>query len=108
MSWEDEASAVRDKIDELAMRQANLDDWRLVDAQLFHTLVEAQQHVANEQRAMLQLARSSQPSWCWFEKQAKLLELRETMDDLRVLRMCVRSRIFELEAGAAQRYPAAP
>ena len=104
MSWHDEADAVRVKVDELALTQATIDDWRLVDAQLFHAIVEAQQQVAAVQREMLHLARSSQPSWCWFEKQAEMLELRETMDDLRVLRMCVRSRIFELESGTDQRY----
>jgi hypothetical protein len=104
VSWHDEADAVRVKVDELALSRATIDDWRLVDAQLFHAVVEAQQQVAEVQRQMLELAKSSQPSWCWFEKQAEMLELRETIDDLRVLRLCVKSRIFELEAGADQRY----
>ena len=107
MSWNDEADAVRIKVDELALSHATIEDWRLVDAQLFHALVEAQQEVCAVQCAMLALVKSSRPSWCWFEKQAEMLALRETMDDLRILRMCVQSRIYELEAGAEQRYSAA-
>jgi hypothetical protein len=107
MRWNDEADAVRAKVDDLALSQATVEDWRLVDAQLFHALVEVQQEVTAVRCAMLDLVKSSRPSWCWFEKQAALLELRETLDDLRILRMCVQSRIFELEAGAEQQYTAA-
>lgn len=104
MSWTEEADAVRAKVDELALSPCTVEDWRLVDAQLFHALVEAQHEVSAVQRQMLELVKTSKPSWCWFEKQAAMLELREAMDDLRVLRMCVQSRIFELEAGAEPRY----
>lgn len=99
MSWNDEAQAVRDKIDELAMTQADLDDWRLVDAQLYHALFEVKQQAMQLRCEMVTLVKSSKPSWCWFEKHAAMRELHEVMDDLRVLQMCVRSRIFELEAG---------
>jgi hypothetical protein len=101
MSWEDEAAAVRDRVDELAMKQASIDDWRLADIQIVHALVEAQQHVAELQGEMVALIKSSKPNWCWFEKHAAMREIRE-VDDLRVLRMCVRTRIYELEAGNAQ------
>jgi hypothetical protein len=101
MSWHDEADAVRIKVDELALSRATVDDWRLVDAQLFHALVEAKQQADKLHREMVEVAQSARPDWCWFEKRGEMLELREVMDDLRVLRMCVQSRIFELEAGAA-------
>ncbi len=101
MSWNDEAEAVRDKVDELAMTQAGLEDWRLVDAQLFHVLLEVQQQAMQLRCEMVTLVKSSTPNWCWFEKHAAMRELHELMDDLRVLQMCVRSRIFELEAGAS-------
>jgi hypothetical protein len=102
MSWNEEAEAVRDKVDELAMTQACIDDWRLVDAQLFHALVEVQQEAIQLRCEMVALVKSSKPNWCWFEKHAAMRELHEVMNDLRVLQMCVRSRIFELEAGATQ------
>ena len=107
MSWNEHANAVRARVDELALSAATVDDWRRVDAELFRTLVEVQQQAGALRGEMLDLVKSSQPSWCWFEKQAAMLELREAMDDLRILRMCVQSRIFELEAGVEQCYAAA-
>ena len=104
MSWNEHANAVRARVDELALSEATVDDWHRVDAELFRTLVEVHQQVGALRSEMLNLVKSSQPSWCWFEKQQAMLELREAMDDLRVLRMCVQSRIFELEAGAEQSY----
>jgi DNA repair exonuclease SbcCD ATPase subunit len=102
MSWEDEAATIRDRVDELAMKQATADDWRLADLQLVHALAEAQQQIATLQGEMVKLIKSSKPNWCWFRTHAEIREIREVMDDLRVLRMCVRTRIFELEAGDAQ------
>lgn len=102
MSWEDEATAIRDRVDELAMQQADLDDWRLADLQLVHALAEAHHQVVQIQAEMRALVESSKPNWCWFEKHAAVRQIREVMEDLRVLRMCVRTRIFELEAGGAQ------
>jgi hypothetical protein len=98
----DEACSLRDKVDELAMCAATVEDWRLVDARLFHAMMEGQHEITALQAEMIALVKSSKPNWCWFETHAKLRELREVLDDLRVLRMCVQSRIYELECGAVQ------
>jgi hypothetical protein len=102
MSWIDEAEAVREQVDELAMKHAGLDEWRLIDARLVHALVEAQQHATELQGEMVALVKTSKPCWQWFQTHQAMREVHEVMDDLRVLQMCVRSRIFELEAGEAQ------
>ncbi len=102
MSWADEAAAVRDRVDQLAMTQASLDDWRFADVQLVHALAEAQHQITTLQAEMVALIKSSKPNWCWFQTHATLREIREVMDDLRVLRLCVRTRIFELETSEAQ------
>jgi hypothetical protein len=102
MSCRDEAEALRDKIDDLAQRSASVDDWKLLDAQLYHALVEGQIEINTLQSEMIALVKSSKPNWCWFQTHQSLRELREVLDDLRVLRMCVQSRIYELDAGANQ------
>ena len=102
MNATEEAESLRDKVDELAMSAATLDDWRLVDARLFHAMVESKLEITSLQAEMIALVKCSKPNWCWFEKHSKLRELRELLDDLRVLRMCVQSRIYELECGALQ------
>jgi hypothetical protein len=107
MSWNEHADAVRARVDDLALSAASLEDWKRVDADLFGALVEVQRLVTELRTEMLELVKAETPSWGWVEKQRVMLELREAMDDLRVLRMCVQSRIFELEAGAEQRYSAA-
>lgn len=52
------------------------------------------------EKRMSALVESGKPGWCWFEAQASLRGLRQLLDDVLVLRMCVQSRIFELEGGA--------
>jgi hypothetical protein len=100
MSWNDEADAARGKVDELALSPATADEWRRVDGQLCHALDEARREAARLQRELIAVVQ--EPGWSWFENRAALLELREAVDDLCVLRMCVQSRIFELEAGLAR------
>src|SRR5688500_9167350 len=102
MSCRAEAEALRDKIDDLAQRSASVESWKLLDAQLFHALVEGQFEINALQGEMIALVKTSKPNWCWFQTHQSLRELREVLDDLRVLRMCVQSRIYELEAGASQ------
>jgi hypothetical protein len=102
MALIDEADALRDQVDELAMCAATLDDWRLVDARLSHALVDGKLEIASLQAEMVALVKSSKPNWCWFQTHSRLRELRELLEDLRVLRMCVQSRIYELEQGAMQ------
>jgi hypothetical protein len=102
MSLNDEADALRDKINDLALGPSTVEDWRLADARLFHALLEGQLEIQAKQSEMIALVKSSKPNWCWFEAHAAVRELREVLDDLRVLRMCVQSRIYELEAGATQ------
>lgn len=102
MKLEHEAEVLREHVDELALGCAGVEAWRLADARLFHALLEGQLEISTLQSEMVALVKSSKPNWCWFETHAGLRRLREVLDDLRVLRMCVQSRIYELEAGAAQ------
>lgn len=101
MSVVTEAEALREKVDELALGNASVEDWRLAGACLLHALVEGQQQIDHLQREMVALVKSSKPNWEWFQTHAALRSLRGILDELRVLRMCVQSRIYELEAGAA-------
>ena len=105
MSLVNEAEALREKVDELAQDNASVEDWRLADARLFHALLEGQLEINRLQGEMITLVKSSKPNWAWFQTHASLRSLRSILDELRVLRMCVRSRIYELEAGAAQALP---
>jgi len=103
MKLDDEAEAIRLVVDDLAQRCADLEEWQLADARLFAALVEGTTQMSELQLEMCQLVKTSHdPTWCWFEKHAATRALAEIVDDLRVLRMCVRSRIFELEAGRRQ------
>ncbi|HEY5948636.1 MAG TPA: hypothetical protein VIV40_24255 [Kofleriaceae bacterium] len=102
MALHDEADALREQVDHLALGPSTVEDWRLADAKLFHAMMEGQLEVQALQGEMIKLVKTTRPSWCWFEKHAAVRELVELLDDLRVLRMCVRSRIYELEAGDAQ------
>ncbi|HEY5924601.1 MAG TPA: hypothetical protein VIV11_23140 [Kofleriaceae bacterium] len=106
MRLDDEADEVRSAVDDLALRCACLDEWRAADARMCTVMQTAQQQLAALQRRMTELVKSSQPGWSWFATLARARELHELLDDLRVLEICVRSRIFELETDDDQRYEA--
>ncbi len=80
MSCRDEAEALRDKIDDLAQRAASVESWKLLDAQLFHALVEGQFEINALQSEMIALVKTSKPNWCWFQTHQSLRELREAID----------------------------
>jgi len=102
MNLQDEADALRQKVDDLALGPASLDDWRLADARLFAALVEGRSELNDLQRKMCELARSHRPDWSWFEVHQQTRQLIELLDDLCVLRMCVQSRICEEFATVAE------
>ena len=102
MKLQDEADALRQQVDDLALGPASLDDWRLADARLFAALVEGRSELTDLQRKMCELAKSHHPDWSWFEVHQQTREIVEILDDLCVLRMCVQSRICELFATAAE------
>lgn len=102
MSLQDEADALRQKVDDLALGPASLDDWRLADARLFAALVEGRSELNDLQRKMCELVKSHRPDWSWFEVHQQTRRIVEILDDLCVLRMCVQSRIVEEFATVAE------
>jgi hypothetical protein len=102
MDLQHEADALREKVDDLALGPASLEDWRLADARLFAALVEGRSELVELQRRMCELAESHHPDWSWFQVHARTRELVELLDDLCVLRMCVQSRICEIFVTAAE------
>lgn len=103
MKLQDEADALRQKVDDLALGPASLDDWRLADARLFAALVEGRSELDDLQRKMCELVESHRPDWSWFKVHQQTRQIVEILDDLCVLRMCVQSRICEEFVTAAER-----
>ena len=99
MQIESEADAIRNNVDDLAQRCACIDEWRLADARLFAALVEGAEELEELHVQLCELAQSGQ-CLAWVRIRARAADLREMIDDLRVLRMCVQSRILELSIGA--------
>jgi len=94
---ETELEALREQIDELAHGAAPIAAWYRMRDHVSEVIVHGQLRVMALRREMIRKARSSTPNWSWFETHAGMHEVREQLDQLALLRMCVDSRIFELE-----------
>ena len=100
MSLYDEAVTLREKVDQLAHGPATLKEWHGAEAAMLDVLRAGHRQMELLEERMSALVESGKPGWCWFEAQASHRGLSQLLDDLLVLRICVQSRIFELEAGA--------
>ena len=100
MTLYEEANALREQIDELARGSTSVEQWRIAEAAMTRVMREGRRHIEDLESEIETLCDSAQSCWRWVSASAELRELREALDDLLVLRMCMQSRIFELEASA--------
>ena len=99
---ESNEEALRDKLARLEEGPAVVGDWHRLEASAARALIGAQYELSAIQAEMLDSVRSSPPDPRWHARQRRLQDMREMMDELRLIRMCAQSRLFEIEAEASQ------
>jgi hypothetical protein len=100
---EQELEALRASVAELESRKTNADDWRRIEARAFLALLGGQLQLTSLQRDMIDHVRSRSRDWSWQRTHLEVGRLVETLNELRTVKTCAQSRVFELEATRAQR-----
>ena len=102
MNVVDELAVVHEKLEQLEEGPAVVGDWHRFEARVGRMLVHAQNELTRLQRDLIELVRAEPPDRRWHELQVQTRALRDAMEELRMLRLCAQSRLFEYEAASAQ------
>jgi hypothetical protein len=100
---EQELEALRASVAELESRSAKADEWRRIEARAFLALLGGQLQLTSLQRDMIDHVRARRRDWSWQRTHVEVGRLVDRLNELRSLRTCAQSRVFEIEAGQAQR-----
>jgi hypothetical protein len=105
---EQELEALRESVAELESRKATADEWRRIEARAFLALLGGQLQLTSRQREMIDRVRARDADWSWRRTHEEVGRIVETLNQLRDVRTCAQSRVFEIEAVLAQRAFATP
>lgn len=103
MKLDDELAALNDKLEQLETAPSVIGDWHRLEARVARLLIHAQNELTAVQRDLIDFVRAEPPDPRWYELQAHARRIRDAMEELRMLRMCAQSRLFEHEAEDLQR-----
>lgn len=103
MNPADEVEALQQRLAQLEQGPAVIGDWHRLVARAARLMVCGQTQLARLQCEMIELVRTPPPDPKWFGLLSQVHTLRDSMEDVRLVRLCAESRAFELEAEAIQR-----
>ena len=95
-------TSLNEKLARLEAGPSVAGDWHRLEAAAARGLIAAQNEIAGIQADMLELVKANPPDRRWYAAQARLHTVRGLMDDLRLVKLCAQSRLFEIEAEANQ------
>lgn len=98
MKLDDDLVALNDKLEQLETGPAVIGDWHRLEARAARLLIHAQNELTSVQRDLIDFVRAEPPDPRWYALQARARRIRDAMEELRMLRMCAQSRLFEYEA----------
>jgi hypothetical protein len=102
MKFVDELAALHEKLEQLEEGPSVVGDWHRLEARVGRMLIHAQNELTRLQRDLIDLVRVQPPDPRWAELRVQTRALRDGMEELRMLRLCAQSRLFEYEAADAQ------
>ena len=98
-----ERLVLHERLAQLEQGPAVIGDWHRLEARAGRALVHGQTQLARLQREMLELVRVEPPAPEWLALLSSVHAVRDTMEEVRIVRLCAESRILELQAEAGQR-----
>lgn len=102
MQLANEVETLRERFARLEEGASVLGDWLRLEARAARALIHGANQLLCLQREMLELGCDELPDPQWYSKRHVASAVVEAMDEIRVVRMCAQSRVFELEAKMAQ------
>jgi hypothetical protein len=100
---EEELEALRASVAELESRTTVADDWRRIEARAYLAQLGGQLQLTSLQRDMIDHVRAGRRDWSWQRTHVEVGRLVDKLNELRTLRTCAQSRVFEIEASQTQR-----
>jgi len=97
-----ELRALHEKLEQLEDGPSVVGDWHRLEARVARMLIHTQNELTGLQRDLIDLVRAEPPDPRWYELQARTRALRDGMQELRMLRLCAQSRLFEHEVAETQ------
>lgn len=102
MKLDDELAALHARLEQLESSNAVIGDWHRLEARVARLLIHAQNELTVVQRELIDFVRAEPPDPRWHRLQTHARRIRDAMEELRMLRMCAQSRLFENEAAESQ------
>lgn len=103
MKLDDELGALHEKLESLEHGPAVIGDWHRLEARVARLMIHAQNELTSVQRELIDFVRAAPPDPRWHQLQSRAQWIRNAMEEMRMIRMCAQSRLFEHEAAEYQK-----
>lgn len=98
----DDVTELRERLEQLELGSAAIGDWHRFEARAARAMIHVQNEISLIQADLIDFVKAEPPDPRWYQQNSRVARLRETMDELRMLRLVAQGRIFEHEAEQQQ------
>jgi len=98
MTLSETTHALREKLSRLEDGPSATGDWHRLGAAAARAIIAAQNEIALVQTDMLELVKAAPPDRRWYAAKEQLHQIRGLIEELRLIKLCAESRLFEIAA----------